>query len=231
MALVTLGGFDVIEADLQIPRYGVWTVDAVVDSKDATQLQPGAQVALQVNGPNGSLTMKCTPLPSRSAVFLDTIRLRLAAGAAGMSTIAKPAYYSSGKVTDVVAGLLKTAGETISGTADPTVLAALIQRYTVFGHPVGIAIAALVRAVTPAGTAWRMLADGTFWMGPESWPDSGISASAYVVMDQLPQENRQLLGIDSPIALPGTTIAGAKVSAVHTKIRDDKIRSLLWLED
>jgi hypothetical protein len=98
--------------------------------------------------------------------------------------------------------------------------------------PIGASIAALVDAAAPAGTAWRMLADGTFWIGPETWPDAGVDASTYQVMDEPFEEASILVHLDRPAIDPGTIFEGRRVNYVQDDVpHTDPVQARVWFED
>ena len=84
----------------------------------------------------------------------------------------------------------------------------------------------------PAGSSWRVLADGTVWVGTEAWPDSGLlEQTDYVETNEWPGENRIELGVETLKLLPGTTLGDRKVSFVEHILRDGYVRSRALLED
>jgi hypothetical protein len=86
-------------------------------------------------------------------------------------------------------------------------------------------LAPLAQAVT-----WRVLPDGTIWAGPETWPDSGLTTDDYQILDEDPREGTALLGVEAPVLLPGTALAGRRVSYVEHLINAEGVRSNVWFE-
>ena len=222
MALATLNGADVISARISMPRVGAWTADLVVDGPDA----PSGGATLKIDG-GLQLTGTCF----RSGAWLETGYVRLSPGTDGLRKTAKPKHYTSTNIRIVLGDLLANGSERLSATADTSVLTKHMAAWTTIAQPIGNMIALLVARATPAGTAWRMLADGTLWVGAEQWPDSGLTEPGdFVEMDQLPHEGKITLGIEAPRLLPGTTLGGRKLSYVEHTIAEDRIRTVVWIE-
>lgn len=223
MALATLNGLDVVSAHLWMPRVGVWTGDLIVDS----EAPPTGKVTFQADG-----GLALSGFANRSGAYLATTYIRIVGGADGLRAIATPKFYAAANAGLVLGDLLATAGEKLSATSDPTVLSSRLAGWTTIAQPIGSAIAVLLARGAPAGSSWRVLADGTVWVGTEAWPDSGLlEQTDYVETNEWPGENRIELGVETLKLLPGTTLGDRKVSFVEHILRDGYVRSRALLED
>jgi hypothetical protein len=73
---------------------------------------------------------------------------------------------------------------------------------------------------------WRILSDGTLWVGTESWP---TASGAFTVISQNPADASWFLGVDFPFVLPGTQLDGVgQVGRVEHQIEPSKIRQMVW---
>lgn len=234
MALVTANGLDAIETKPCFPRIGAWHCDLLVD--DAEALTGAVRIVIdtqqQAQGLVAGLVLVGTAIPSRSGVFVDTGHVRVVAGAGGLGLSASPKHYNSTTLGIVFRDLLATAGETLSATADASVLGTELESWTTTAKPVGAVIADLFRSQVP-GAAWRSLPDGTIWAGVETWPDSGLDPTTYQIFEQSAEQGSMLVGIDAPALLPGTTFEGQRVSYIeHTVGQDgDGVEMRVWFED
>jgi hypothetical protein len=155
----------------------------------------------------------------------------MVAGADGMGKTAVPKYHTSANVRVVLSDVAAQAGERISATANAGVLSRQLRGWTIARESIGAAVGALVDRGTAAGTSWRMLADGTLWVGPETWPDSGLKdPDDFTEMEGWPHEGRVELGVDAPKLLPGTLLGGRRVSTVEHTIRDGHVRTRVLIE-
>jgi hypothetical protein len=219
VSLITIGDVEVIKGSITFPRIGVWHMDAVVDQADATNLTGAVTVGIG----DSDLTLNGTAY--RVGELRDTVSMRIVAGAAGLGTICTPKAYGNMPLRTPLGDILSAAGETLSNTADPATLSGQLAAWSILGLPCGEMIDELASF---AGVSWRMLADGTCWVGPETWPDSTID---YQLIDGDPKQNRFVLGVELPVLLPGTTLDIGKVSYVIHEVTPDSTRSIVWLED
>jgi hypothetical protein len=218
MALVVAGGFAVNRGNILLPRIGVWAADlelsATVDVTGQVEIEIAAGPTLVGTVVSGELAY-------------GYVCARVVAGAAGLGKETEPKHYVGATVRTVLVDLMRTAGETLSGTIDPALLTLPLAGWTTLRMPVGEALAALVGSGMPAGTAWRFLPDGTLWIGAETWPDSAVEE--WREFDRLPREGRLELGLDSPALLPGTVLGDDRIDYVEHWIDSKGARATAWL--
>lgn len=218
MSLLTVGGHAIVEMRAAMPRIGVWTADLVVDATSTDGLTGAVTISIA----DGKLDLKGTA--KRVGVHNDTVLMRVLAGAGGMATQTAPKDYDNIQARAVLEDLLKTTGERLSSTADASTLGTTLTRWVTIQQSTGAAIGLLAEHL---GVAWRVLADGTVWMGPESWPEASIEAE---LLGSAPNEARLELGVEAPLLLPGTTFDGEKVNQVEHRVKADSVRTMVWLE-
>ncbi len=219
MALANINGSDVVKATIWMPRVGPWHMDAVLDTPNP----PTGNLVLTIDG---GLLLRGTAF--QSGPWLQTTYLRMVAGADGLRKTTRPKFYQGTSARIVLMDLLSTAGETLSATADASILSRALTSWTTIQQSVGNAVAVLAKAL---GASWRMLADGTLWIGVETWPDSGlVDGVDFVDIDEAPHEMRIELGVVSPRLLPGTTISSRHVSFVEHVIESESMRTHVMLE-
>jgi hypothetical protein len=232
MALVSVNGQDAIETRLTTPRIGAWHLDVLVD--DPTALAGVARVVVdsneQAQGLAAGLVLVGTVV--RSGVFADTGHIRIVAGAGGLGLSARPRHYTGTSVRIVLGDLLAGAGEKLAATADQSVLSTGLDAWTTGAVPVGTAIALLLATAGP-GIAWRMLPDGTLWVGRETWPDAGVDSDLYQIFEDSAETNSMRIGVDGPLALVGTLFQGRQVSATEATVGQlgDGVEMRVWFED
>jgi hypothetical protein len=224
VAFATLNGVPVFHGVICIPRVGAWTADLSVDRDQA--VTGACTLAI-----DGGLTL--VGQADRSGVWLGTARLQVVGGANGLRKTARPQHYRQTTLRAVLADLLATAGERLAASSVAATLALSLPHWTTIGQPVGRMVAALLEdARLPAATAWRVLPDGTLWVGQETWPDSGlVNLTDYQDLAEAPEEGTVELGVEAPRLLPGTTLGGRRVSYVEHRLSGEGARTCLWLED
>lgn len=216
----TIGGLDVIDFRLTMPRYGVWACEAALDSSTL----PSGQVDIVI-GENQQNTFKGSV--ELAATYFDTTMVRVRAGAGGMGKAAKPKHYRNVSLRTVLNDLLATSGEKLSSTADTAFLGASLSQWTVIAGPVGRAVKELIAAAGD-DVAWRFLADGTFWLGRETWP---VVTPTHELLQNDPLSNNVLVSItDDVLVLPGQNFEDFNVDYVEHSLLEGRIRSNLMTE-
>jgi hypothetical protein len=222
MGLVLANDSPVLDGStISVPRVGAWHADLVVDKPDALT----GRVAVNIG--EGAVVLRGSV--AQGGAFVDTTRVRLVAGAGGLGTIAEPKHYSGVSLGLVLGDLLSKAGETLSATADSSVLSRPVEHWTTLGLPIGRIIARLMSSVA-ADAVWRVLPDGTVWVGIETWPDSGLTEDDYQITHQADEQDMAVVGIEVPRLMPGTTLGGRPVSYVEYKIGPG-VRMEAWFGD
>lgn len=225
MALVNCNTYPVISGSIVLPRVGVWSADLVVDQVGDNTFTSGTKVTIE----SSDITLSGVVVPDRAGDFLDAKHIRVVGGAGGMATMASAKSYvqPSAFVRDVVNGLLSDAGETLSDSAEQSLLGTNLTAWSVFADVnVSTALKILLDIVAPTAT-WRITTDGKVFLGSESWPSA---SGSYELIDADPKEGTYLLGIESPWVIPGTEIADiGKVARVEHTIEPARIRSKVWV--
>lgn len=217
MPILTANDVPVMVADFVLPISRAWHADMTIATGDPKQID--GKVTLSIG--DGALRMNGTARVE--AAYLDTVRARVIAGAGGLGKPATPKFYSQPTVKIVLTDLLSAAGETLSTTADGVVLGKQLTAWCVAAMSVADAIGLLMDEL---GAAWRMLADGTFWCGTESWPDSGL---AFTLEREDKAHGQLSVTLEAPRLLPGVALDGRKVSYVETHVDAETVRSTAWL--
>ena len=226
MSLVTINDVAVITGTITMPLQGVWIADLVIDQPDGTGFDAGKSVTIKADG---GVQLTGTVAPNRTGTFLDAVHVRVLAGAGGMAKATKARAYAQpgAYVRDVLGAVLQDAGETLSSTVASSITGTSLTAWSVFAQPAGQAIGAFLDVVFH-GNHWRILSDGKFWTGAETWD----SASAqFDILEQSPGGGEFLLGVDTPAIVPGCTIDGlGKINRVEHAIASDSIRTRVWTQ-
>jgi hypothetical protein len=223
MAFATVNGAAIFIGVIEIPRVGAWSADLSVDQ--TTAVTGACTIAI-----TGGLTLVGTA--HRTGVWQDTARLRVVGGADGLGKPAKPRHYRQTRLQVVLSDVLATAGEKLSPASSAAVLGLTFPHWATIGQSCGSMVAAMLGDDRlPTTTAWRVLADGTLWVGTETWPDSGLkNLDDYQDLYESPADGWLDLGVEAPSLLPGTLLGGSTVSYVEHTITGDSARTRAWVE-
>lgn len=213
MSLVQAGGYDVIGARIVLPRIGAWWIDATLATTDPVAI--GAAMDVVAEG-GGTWSGKVV----RSRTFLDGPRIRIV-GASGLASDASPQFYSSIPADNVARDIVSAAGEALDSSVS------LTQPLAFWAIRRGSCGAALGDLANALGLGWRVLGSGSVWVGSETWPDGPTDMTELL---DVPTEDRTEYGVETPAAMPGTTIDGRHASRVEHLVEPERIRTLIWWE-
>jgi hypothetical protein len=174
---------------------------------------------------DGALVLNGTAMPRRSGTFGESAVLRVLAGAGGMATKVTPRWYRKVPASRVVQDVLGDAGETLSATADQGLLARQLSAHALVGT--WSSSDALKDLCERLGAVWRVLPDGTVWIGVETWP---VGAELGELLSEDPKAQTAEYGPETPTALPATVVGGRKVGTVEHHVSAEKTRTVLHLE-
>lgn len=218
----TINALSLVTALVSLPLNGAWHADVSVSPAQGDQgVALSGMVTIELDG----LTLVGTVV--RSAVDDSMIRARIVAGAGGMSSELKEAYYKgSPTVRKVVEDILRETGETLSGASSAAVLDTVIGTWQRERGPAGVALSRIVEAY---GGSWRSLPDGTVLVvGPEGWPVVEPKHTQVPGGDPIQGSCRIAWPERTPPdVLPGITFLGQQVSYVVHELAPGGLRTEL----
>jgi hypothetical protein len=224
VALVTLGGAGVERGRIALGLSGAWTAQLVLD----TPTPPSGPATIAAAG---GLELHGTVVPSRSGARLDSSHVWVVGGAGGLATEVGGAFRSA-QLRDPLNAILAASGEKLSSTTTSQVLSVSLPFWTLGVHRAGRALdelAAEAGRVLGKVIRWRVLSDGTIWLGAETWPTAKLPADADV-LDTDPSRRQVTIGPATPALLPGVDLDGVgRVLAVEHHLQPDQVRSLAWI--
>lgn len=217
MAYATLNGEPVLDAQVHMPRLGVWhaTLRVNIDSV------PTGRASLVVGG----LTISGTARAAASRVVQGTAYILMAGGAGRLREVLPVAAYRNTPLSVPVRDVLSAVGEALAPDADAAALATNLSAWT---RTAGTAGQALWALTARAGVGWRVLPSGKVWLGPEAWRADG---GAYEVIRQSPTARSMTLFSEAPTVLPGATLFGRPVAHVMHQVTQENARVVVTFED
>jgi hypothetical protein len=221
-AYCTANGYPVVSGTIARPRHGAWWADLRVDVADPAALTGRVTIAL------GTGSQRFIGTARRVGAYQDAVHVRVVGGAGGLSKAFGPKAYRGVPLRQPLLDALAAAGETLAPSSDPAALGTTLAFWQAVAQPAAAALASLV-ASAAGGPTWRVLADGTVWVGLESWAASKVVD--YDLTNQEPQLGRIELAADDPAIGPGQTFLGRRVSYVEHHVDPHQLRHLVWFED
>lgn len=217
MALVTLGGAAVLSAHISMPLQGAWTVSAKVD----TATLPTFSQTLACEGGLSLLGTVAT-----GAVVLDSSHVWIVGGGGGLGTQVHGSF-AYAQLRDPLQSIADQAGEKLSTSIASDLLSLSLSSWSMGRGTAGAALASLcvyASANTGQAVRWRVLPDGTLWLGAETWPAVTLPATDEIMAID-PIDRRTCVAVSTPTLYPGVSIADIGNAAAvdhwmeHTKVR------------
>lgn len=199
-----------IDCKLTHPQTGAWLLQGVIDLE--TVLSGAVTVTID------SLSLVGTVL--KAGVYGGVQTVRIIGGAGKLGELVKPRGYENASKKQVAEDIC-AVGEALSATSE---LAGTLPFYTQAQQTAGAALDALLWQLGDDYN-WRMLEDGTVWIGKESWPSVSLD---HVVTYEDPARDVLKLGSDYPTLLPGKTLDGRKIGRVVHRVSDAEILTEAW---
>lgn len=200
----TLNGKDVISVVLTEPRIGVWTATVDVDSDQVIT----GRVTLSIDGVAWAGTVY------KGDLHAGRVQAQIVGGAGKLATLLDTRHYRGGTLGSVVNDLMRETGETLSTTSDAKVRSHAVSRWT---RPLGKASVALQQVSDELKLVWRVLRDGTVWLGNDTWAEA---KTVHDEIDRTPGRDALLIAPDAPHVQPGQTFDGRRVSRVVTSVQE-----------
>jgi len=231
MGLINVNGFPIIRGSIRRPRIGVWNADLVVDC--TSDISGAVTIATE----DGAFSL--AGVAYRMGVFQATLSMKVIGGTGrlsippgGIGTSISPKSYQGATARLVVNDILAACGETLAATSDAATLNTVLRRWVVTAGSGKDALARLLEQFQDI--SWRVLADGTVWIGSETWPSA--PTTQFDILERHFGEGRILIGSQQPWLMPGTKITISSSSTAGTQYVDyvvddispEKIRSEVY---
>ena len=212
MSTATLNGVTILRGRVTLRLVGAWDAEVWVEGTD-TAAVTGA-VVLELGG----VPMRGWATPGKDAG--GRVSVRVVGGAGGLQTSVSPQGYVNATRRVVLADALAVGGEAISLLSDATLDAALPH----WSRKAGTVAEAVRRAVEHAGEGvhWRVLLDGTVWVGSESWLPFELEGDP---VDESPTNDRLVFPVEAAAILPGVTFRGIRVASVRYELSHRSLRA------
>lgn len=225
----TLNNLNIFDGVITFPRIGVWHADLSV----STGIDPSGSATLVL----GSQTWVGSYSLQSGLDLLNRQRVRVVGGAGKISNQVLAKSYNAIQARIPLQDAIQDSGEAISPVCDPTVLSIPLRGWVRFQTSGSFALRAILSAI-PNNPSWRVVSDGTIWVGYETWPVVTLNDTGYLHSD--PASATILIGSFDPdispgevlhVAIPNQPIQDLKVSSIVHTIEDGKIRSLIRYEN
>lgn len=192
----------VYEASIAHTLRGVWTASVQVDSG---LLQPGQSVTLA----DGAAKWVGTVL--RGSDYGGRGVFALVGGAGNLSKVLPAKWYVAVTIGEILADLARETGERISSTIVTALSRYLVGTFTRAEGPASVVLDQIVE-IFGTGYHWRVLRDGTVWIGSETWP---AIDGQHVVTNECPDHASIEVAPEQPFVDVGCVFKSRKVVSLQ----------------
>lgn len=204
MAAPTCNDLPLLHAVISEPLVGRWVADVQVDADEALT----DPITLSFDGG----TVVYVGAIHRASLYSGRWYGRIVGGTGGLSDTLDPKAYRAVPLSVALTDILSATGETLSSTSE-TLLSAIVAKWQRIQGTAAHAVAELADSL---GYNWRILRDGTLWLGTETWAE--LEAEAVKVGDSPGLACRTYAPDAAPLIYPGVTYDGWNVSHVTTTL-------------
>lgn len=214
MSFATINDVPVTNGRVEFRLQGAWTGEFGLSTTSPADVAGAVEIKFGDSTLNGFASVV-------GADQGELVTLRVVGGAGGLSVAAPPQSYGN-PVTRraAVLDVLELGGERLSSTITAGTLDATFPQWIRLESTVGSALWHLVEAM---GMSWRVLPDGTFWIGKESW--DALDAEGLVVESEEPAFKRIIFATENLTVLPGLTWNDQHIATVIYRLDDRSLRA------
>lgn len=210
----TLGSARIILATVSMPRVGVWHADLELASETAIS----GRVTFTIEG------VAFTGTVLRGGLDGGRVKAKIVGGAGMLSKELAAKFYVAPNVRQVLQDILNETGEALSSTADAAILNASLPKWERTKGPASRALVALLDA---SGATWRILRDGTLWIGKDTFPEANVEHN---LLDEDWINGVTDIAPTAPDLLPGVTFRDRQISYVIHRLESSKLRTEAYVK-
>lgn len=198
MSNYLIGSIPILSGTLELPLCGAWTAQVEADSDE----QPEPAATLTIDGREFVGTV------AWGSSVHGRIGAMVVGGAGALSKPTTTRFYHNVPARIPVLDLILEHGERLAHPTDPAL---------------DLHLDAWIRAAVAAGTElqalaqhalggnWRVLPDGSIWVGRETWPTVDVEVE---VLRERPEDRAIVLGAGALEVVPGCTFLGKHIVRV-----------------
>lgn len=211
-------GVPMLGCKVVMQERGAWTASVTLDEENESSEPPTGPFVIDVDG----VEFRGTVVPDRTGAWGGKQKLRVIGGAGGLDTELQPRNYAGGltRLKTVVDDIMRDSGESLSPECDPAILA---TRLPAWQRSRSSAKESLDVLCAKLGLTWRVLRDGTIWIGVDQWPEVEPTGD---VMQEHHSDGVVRVAPDFATLVPGIVVRGQKIKQVIHVIDENSKESL-----
>lgn len=213
-----LNGSPVSSGYVRLPRVGTWVSDLDVDADGAVPRGQKVTVRLDEN-------TFLVGTVFRSGAPFGRAQYRIVGGAGGLAKRLPARPWRVSPVRIPLGDTLEEAGERLSVASDAGALGTFLPHWV---RAEGKASWGVVPLVSAAGATWRVVADGSIWVGPETWPATKARGTR---QNEQSVDGVRLYAMDRFDLFPGQMFDSIRVDVVEHRMEQSGVRTLVWMNE
>lgn len=218
--LLTVAGKTALRGHVVVPLTGAWHGTAWLDA-DTAPTGPASLV-----WGDREATWSATVLRGGVLTEGGPAEVRFVGGAGGLATALPGGSYRNVSPRSLLGQILPGGGERLSGTSPAASLDTVLARWSRDAGTCGQQVSRLTAAL---GLLWRVLPDGTVYVGPEPGGTLTLDASTQVV-HRNPALGSVTLASSAPWSFRvGQTYDGRRIDQIVHRFSPREVRTELWL--
>lgn len=208
--------------EIVMQEKGAWTATVTLDLDDEDDENDGrthvGPFVIDVDG----VEFRGTVVPDRSGSFGGVRKVRVVGGAGGLDYELESRNYAGGFVTfkTIFSDILRDSGEAMSVECKTEVLN---TRFQTWQRSRGRTKDCLDVLCARVGFTWRVLRDGTIWVGSDEWPEVEPTGT---VMHEHHSAGVVKVAPDFATLVPGIIVRGQKIKQVVHRTNHKSTESL-----
>lgn len=218
---IQCNGAPVLKMRLHAPIDAAWVAD--IEASANAPITGAATIS------DGTNLWKGTVLSSGVVAGLCTAII--VGGKGGLRKPASAKSYVGAIARSVVLDILNEAGESLARASQTaSELLVVLEHWTRVAalDEQGTAGAQLASVLEHLGATWRVLPDGTIWIGSPSFRRS--TPTGLFELDREPARGRVHVAIDGLDLLPDSLVKNDRVDAVEYRVDENGLVATYWLE-
>ena len=198
-----VNGKPIVECRLSMPKIGAWLAnDLLIDSDEGFNI--GDSVTIDFL----DTIFKGTVLDT--GIFQGFQRCTVIGGTGRLPEYLESACYNSIPVGQIIRDIARKTGHQVSTTSDQNVLNNNLVGWNILKMQASLA---LEKVLQITNSIWRILPDGTLWVGPEKY--SAVNPEDYLVIEKFPEEARWSIYNEDTLLQPLTSLSGNDIQQVE----------------
>lgn len=209
----------IVECHLIIPKIGAWMAnDVLVDSDDSFNV--GDSVTMNFL----DTTFKGTILDT--GIYRGFQRCTIIGGSGKLPDYLESASYNSVPLGQVVRDIARKTDHQVSTKADQNVMNSNLAGWTILKMQASLA---LEKALQVTDSIWRILPDGTLWVGGESY--TPLNPDDFTIIERFPEEARWNVYNEEYLIQPLTSFLGNEIQQVEYFINNNDLTMYIYFTE